>query len=176
MTSWPFQGPRGARVRPTIPTVAVLKARREADAEGLVLALVHRIVATGGRPALLWCARTDALADGVVSVATSAELFPPELVEAARAATLARLAHMGAGAETRAARLLLADLGGATHAVIDGSLLGVVRAHLAVLVTGDEIGPELPIATALRRLCDVEVNAPGEVIATALILALGRRA
>jgi hypothetical protein len=59
---------------------------------------------------------------------------------------------------------------------VDGRLLGVLRAHVAVLVTGDPSGALLPEAQARRHLCDMEVDAPSEAIAVGLLRALARRA
>ncbi len=159
-----------------LPAVAVLRARPDADLEGLVGHLVRAIALRGGRAALLWSERTDALEPGVVTVAESEALFPDALREAAGAAHLRRIAHLGVGGEARAVALLQASLGACTHAVVDGRLLSAMRPTLGVLVTGDGFGDDPPFVAAARPRCDTEVYAPSDAIATALLRALDRRA
>lgn len=167
--------PRGARLAPPVPTVAVLAARPDADAEGLVVALARTLATRGERPALLWTERTDTLDAGVVTTATSAALLPDALRPAAELCRVARIAHLGAGGEARAAEALFEGLD-ATHALLDGRMLGAVRAHLGVFVVGDGMGDDPPLVRALRDLCDVEVNEPSTAVAEALLRALARRA
>ena len=159
-----------------MPAVAVLRARADADLEGLVAALVDVIQLRGGRAALLWSERTDALEADVVTVAESAALFPEGLREVAARAHRKRVAHLGFGAESAAVAQLAAALDGCTHAVVDGRLLAAVRPTLAVLVTGDGFGDDPPFVAAARPRCDTEVYAPSEAIAAALLIALDRRA
>lgn len=160
----------------SVPSVAVLRARPDADLEGMVGHLVRAIAMRGGRAALLWSERTDALEPGVVTVAESEALFPDALREAAGAAHLRRIAHLGLGGEEKAVALLQASLGACTHAVIDGRLLSALRPTLGVLVTGDGFGDDPPFVAAARPRCDTEVYAPSDAIATALLRALDRRA
>ena len=160
----------------SVPSVAVLRARPDADLEGMVGHLVRAIAMRGGRAALLWSERTDALEPGVVTVAESEALFPDALREAAGAAHLRRIAHLGLGGEERAVALLQASLGACTHAVIDGRLLSALRPTLGVLVTGDGFGDDPAFVAAARPRCDTEVYAPSDAIATALLRALDRRA
>lgn len=159
-----------------LPTIAALRARVDADLESLVGHLVSAIQAKGGRAALLWSERTDALAPGIVTVAESAALFPDDLQRAAGEAHRRRIAHLGVGGEARAVELLREDLEGCTHAVLDGRLLSAVRPTLTVLVTGDGFGDDPPFIAAARPRCDTEVYAPSDAIALALLHALERRA
>lgn len=154
----------------------MLGARPDADVEGLVAALVQAIASHGGRAALLWTELTDTLDPGVVTTATTPALFPDRLQGAASAASVARITHVGEGAEGRAADDLLRDLGACTHAVLDGRMLGTVKAHLGVFVVGDGMGDDPPAVRALRDLCDVEVNEPSVAVAEAILRALARRA
>ncbi len=174
--SYDLTRPRGQRVVPPVPVIALLAARPGADVEGLALALVRTITAHEGRPALLWTERTDALDAGVVTTATSAALFPDRLQSAAAQSRVARIAHLGAGGDALAAARLFEDLGDATHAVLDGRMLATVHAHLGVFVVGDGMGSDPPFVRALRDLCDVEVNEPSVAVAEALLRALERRA
>ncbi|MEZ4393869.1 MAG: hypothetical protein R3A48_22580 [Polyangiales bacterium] len=169
--------PPGGAVDVALPltSIAVLRARGDADLEALVGHLVSAIHARGGRAALLWSERTDALAPGIVTVAESAALFPDDLQHAARQAHRRRIAHLGAGGEARAVELLGEDLEGCTHAVLDGRLLSAVRPTLTVLVTGDGFGDDPPFIAAARPRCDTEVYAPSDAIALALLHALERR-
>ncbi len=168
--------PRGARVEPPVPTVAVLAARPDADAHALVLLLARMLLTHGARPALLWTERTDAFEPGVVTTATSAALFPDALQAAATTCHVARIAHVGPGGEPEAARHLFEDLGGATHAILDGRMLVAARATLGVFVVGDGMGADPPAVRALRDCCDVEVNEPSVAVAEAILRALARRA
>lgn len=168
--------PRGDRYDPELPTVAVLAARPDADADSLVLLLARMLLTHGARPALLWTERTDTFAPGVVTTATSGALFPDALQAAAATCHLARIAHVGPGAEMEAARHLFDDLQGATHAILDGRMLGVVNAALGVFVVGDGMGADPPLVRALRDCCDVEVNEPSAAVAEAILRALARRA
>lgn len=168
--------PRGDRTEPPIPVVAVLGQSPAADVPGMVAALLRALRARSDRPALLWSERTDTLPAGVVTTASSAMLFPDALREAAGLAHLARIAHLGAGAEAEAGGRLFAELEDCTHAILDGRLLGVVKAHVAVLVTTDDLTPPTPEAEALRRDCDVEVYQPTDTVAVALLRSLDRRA
>lgn len=166
--------PRGGRVEPPIPTVTVLKGRADADADGMVEALVRALVDAGHRPALLWTERTDTLAPSVVTTATSAWLFPDGLREAASRAAVARYAHLGEDAEADAARALFHELG-CSHAVLDGRLLGVVAPHLSVMVVGDGPGALVPDAAPFAESCDMEVFAPSDLLAVALVRSLNHR-
>lgn len=168
--------PPGGRFEPTIPTVAVLKGRADADADGMVEALVRALFDAGHRPALLWTERTDTLAPEVVTTATSAWLFPEGLREAASRSVVARYAHLGEGAETGAVRALFHDLSGCTHAVLDGRLLGVVTPHLSVMVVGDGPGALIPDAAPFADACDMEIFAPSDLLAVALVRSLNHRA
>jgi hypothetical protein len=168
--------PRGDRLDPVLPTVAVLAARPDADAAALVLLLSRMFLTHGARPALLWTERTDTFAPGVVTTATSAALFPDRLQAAAETCHLARIAHVGPGGEAEAARCLFDDLATATHAILDGRMLGVVNATLGVFVVGDGMGVDPPLVRALRDSCDVEVNEPSVAVAEAILRALARRA
>lgn len=168
--------PLGDRLDPPLPTVAVLAARPDADAAALVVLLARMLLTHGARPALLWTERTDAFDPGVVTTATSAVLLPDELQPAAAACHLARIAHVGPGGEREAARQLFADLGATTHAIVDGRMLGVVRASVGVFVVGDGMGSDPPLVRALRPCCDVEVNEPSAAVAEAILRALARRA
>lgn len=159
----------------SVPTIAVLRARADAELEALVAQLVRAIHAGGGRAALLWSERTDALAPGVVTVAESAELFPDALQASAREADCRRIAHLGLGGEARAAALLGESLEGCTHAIVDARLLSAMRPTLTVLVSGDGFGDDPPFVAAVESLCDTEVFAPSEAIALALLHALERR-
>lgn len=159
-----------------IPTVAVLRARPDADLEGLVGALLDAVRVRGGRAALLWSERTDALDAGVVTVAESAALFPERLQEPAARAHRRRIAHLGRGAEAQAVSQLSDALDDCTHAVLDGRLLAGVRPALTVLVSGDGIGEDAPFVRAVRPRCDTEVYSPSDAIAAALVRALERRA
>jgi hypothetical protein len=156
--------------------VAVLAARSDAAADALVFLLARTLLTHGARPALLWTERTDTFNPGVVTTATSAALFPDKLQAAAAQCHLARIAHIGPGAETEAARHLFDDLRGATHAILDGRMLGVVRATLGVFVVGDGIGEDPPLVGSLRDCCDVEVNEPSVAVAEGILRALARRA
>lgn len=159
-----------------MPVIALLAARPGADVSGLALHLARAITAHHGRPALLWSERTDALDEGVVTTATSAALFADTLQSTAGEYPVARIAHLGAKAESRAATCLFEDLDGVTHAVLDGRLLGAVKAHLGVFVVGDGMGEDTPLVKSLRDCCDVEVNEPSIAVAEALLRALDRRA
>jgi hypothetical protein len=159
-----------------LPTLAILQARHDANAIGLVSATIQVMHQRGERPALLWLERTEALGDGVSTVASVPALFPEALRASAELAEVARMAHIGPNALAPAFRALIADLGAADRIVMDGQLLAVARAHVAAIVTGDDIGPLLESAAPLRSLCDVEVFEPSEAIALGLALALERRA
>lgn len=158
-----------------LPTVAVLRARADADLESMVSALIEAVRVRGGRVALLWSERTDAIERGVVTVAESAALFPERLQAAAARAHRTRIAHLGLGAEPKAVSQLFEALDGCTHAVLDGRLLSAARPALTVLVSGDGFGEDAPFITAARPRCDTEVYAPSDAIAAALIRALERR-
>lgn len=158
-----------------VPTIAVLRARPDADLEEMVRALLDAIRVRGGHPALLWSERTDAIEPGVVTTAESAALFPEKLQAAASRARRTRIAHLGVGAEARAVAQLVESLGDCTHAVLDGRLLSAVRPELTVLVSGDGFGEDAPFITAARPRCDTEVNEPSDAIAAALVRALERR-
>ena len=145
-------------------------------AAALVLLLSRMFLTHGARPALLWTERTDTFAPGVVTTATSAALFPDRLQAAAETCHLARIAHVGPGGEAEAARSLFDDLATATHAILDGRMLGVVNATLGVFVVGDGMGVDPPLVRALRDSCDVEVNEPSVAVAEAILRALARRA
>ncbi len=168
--------PRDARFTPPIPVIAVLGARPGADVPGLVHALVRTLHAHDGAAALLWTERTDTLDAGVVTTVANPMLFPDALQPAASLARVARFAHIGEGGEPDAATSLFEDLAGATHAILDGRMLGVVRATLGVFVVGDGMGDDPPAVRALRDCCDVEVNEPGVAVAEALLRALKHRA
>jgi hypothetical protein len=168
--------PRHGRLVPTIPVIALLAARPGVDVSGLALHLARAITAHEGRPALLWSERTDALDEGVVTTATSAALFPDTLQSTAGAFTVARIAHLGAKGDAKAAAALFEDLHGVTHAVLDGRLLGAVKAHLGVFIVGDGMGADPPEVKRLRDCCDVEVNEASVAVAEALLRALDRRA
>jgi hypothetical protein len=137
--------------------------------------LVRVIAAHAGRPALLWTERTDTLDAGVATTATAAALFPDALQAAAAASHVARIAHLGEGAELEAAAHLFDDLDGVTHAVLDGRMLGAVQAHLGVVVVGDGMGDDPPFVRALRDCYHIEVNEPSVAVAEALLRALARR-
>ncbi|MFO0649692.1 MAG: hypothetical protein U0326_25975 [Polyangiales bacterium] len=168
--------PRSDRLVPPMPVIALLAARPGVDVAGLALHLARAITAHGGRPALLWSERTDALDETVVTTATSAALFPDTLQSAAGEFPVARIAHLGAKGEAKAAACLFEDLQGSTHAVLDGRLLGAVKAHLGVFVVGDGMGDDPPMVKRLRDCCDVEVNEASFAVAEALLRALDRRA
>lgn len=168
--------PKVARIVPPVPTVALLAARPDADVEGMVKLLARVLVARDAHPALLWTERTHALDPSVVTVATSPALFPDKLLPAAQLCDVARIAHLGAGGEVQAAHVLFEDLGNVTHALLDGRMLGVVRATLGVFVVGDGMGDDPMAVQALRDSCDVEVNEPSVAVAEALLRALANRA
>ncbi len=161
---------------PPLRVVALLGARPGADVAGLCLALVRAIHAHDGAAALLWTERTDALDAAVVTTATSPALFPDSLQPAASEARVARIAHLGEGAELEGAARLFEALDGCTHAVLDGRMLATVKAHLGVFVVGDGMGGDPPAVHALRDCCDVEVNEPSVAVAEALLRALNHRA
>jgi hypothetical protein len=144
--------------------------------EALLGQLLRLLAERGARATVLWCELSEGLDPGVATVGASPALLPESLRAVAAEAWRTRVAHVGPGGLPRAAEGLLRDLGEATHLVVDGRLLGALKAHVAVLVTGDPVGPLLPEAEARRALCDMEVDEPGEAIALGLLRALARRA
>jgi hypothetical protein len=167
--------PRHERFLPGIPTIAVLGARHDADVAGLLLSLAKAITAHEGAPALLWTDRTDTLEEGVVTVASGETLMPDALRKIVVEFRTARIAHLGYHAERKAAEALFDDLEGITHALVDGRILGAVKATLGVFVVGDGIGDDSPLVRSLRDVCDVEVNEPGAAVAEAILRAVARR-
>lgn len=172
--TWSPPLPAGECLAPEFPTIAVLQCRDDAPVGRFVLNLLAAFHERGEAAALLWSERVDTLPDGVFTVAEPAALFPEALRAAAEFAPKARIAHVGAGAELEAAKALLHDLVGVSKIVMDGRMLGVMRAHRSVVVEGEGPGQWRPEAEALRARVEVELVDPGPVAATAVLRALDR--